>query len=45
MYGFVELMTGPAETTERIKPILEEFKKLVEGKLAGLKRPNRTTAC
>ena len=44
MYGFVELMTGPAETTERSKPTLEEFKKLVEGKLAGLKRPNRTTA-
>ena len=30
MYGFVELMTGPGETTERSKPTLEEFKKLVE---------------
>ena len=44
MYGFVELMTGPGETTERSKPTLEEFKKLVEDKLANLKRPNRTTA-
>lgn len=44
MYGFVELMTGPAETTERSKPTLEEFKKLVEDKLANLKRPNRNKA-
>ena len=44
MYAFVDLVTGPAETTNKAKPDLKEFKVMAEAKMRNLVRPNRTKA-
>ena len=44
IYAFVDLVTGPAETTIKAKPDLKKFKIMAEAKMHNLVRPNRTKA-